>query len=201
MISTRMFIITFSLSLFILLLYTAAIESSITVVEPTPSLERYDILHAQYPQTLVCSCKQISIEHQQMIQIDYRLHQVCSSDFVNEKWLYHLYSIYQWWIERASGFGNGPAPRDFRSSSPFMFQALAAICRLSTLRIKTSLTQFYIREYSSLYLIPRVSFRSQVLLLMNNFEISTIRIFVSSMNAIADAVQVNNLLPAVNYEC
>lgn len=199
-ISTRIFALLFILSLSILLSYMAAIEFNKMVTVSSPTLEQYDFYYNHYSQTLICPCQHVSFDHSEMISIGYTLHQVCSSDFISDQWLLYLYEIYEWWRGRlhTSLHIRAPVPRDFRSLSPFMFQALSGLCVLSNRTIATGLMQFYTSKYTSLNLIARSPFRSQTLLLMNNFKTSTARKFLSSMSVIGDVIQVNNLLPSVD---
>ena len=86
-ISTRLFILSLSLSLTILLIYTAAVNIQKTVIVPNPSLDKYEQLHERYASTLTCPCTHISVKYDSFIRINYTLHQVCKSVYVTNEWI------------------------------------------------------------------------------------------------------------------
>jgi hypothetical protein len=72
----------------------------------------------------------VSIPYEQFIRIVPRYHQICSSDFVTQRWIDYLYN---------------PAmtpfyyPQDFRATASQQFQLLAILCRLSAQAIDDGL--------------------------------------------------------------
>ncbi|CAF1087905.1 unnamed protein product [Didymodactylos carnosus] len=60
LISTRLFVVCLLAALFILTVYTALIDVTITHTVASPSLEQYEKLYENYPLTLSCPCKTIS---------------------------------------------------------------------------------------------------------------------------------------------
>jgi hypothetical protein len=89
-ISTRLFIIILSASLTILLLYTSLdkVTKMISVEEPT--LTNYSQLYSTYSTALTCPCSKISVDYGKILDVNYTLHQVCSSIFVHRTWLKYL---------------------------------------------------------------------------------------------------------------
>ena len=86
-ISTRLFILSLSLSLTILIIYTAAVNIQKTVIVPNPSLEKYQQLYERYSSTLACPCTHISVKYGSFMRINYTLHQVCNSVYVTKEWI------------------------------------------------------------------------------------------------------------------
>ena len=89
-ISTRLFIFSLLVSLAILLIYTSTVTIDRIRILEQPTLDQYMQLIERHPQSLACPCTHISINHHQFLQLNYSLHQVCSSAFVSEEWLDYL---------------------------------------------------------------------------------------------------------------
>jgi hypothetical protein len=82
--STRLFIFALILSMIILLLYTSLIRVTKTVYIETPFFAQYSQLNSTYGQSPTCPCSKISINYGEFLCIEYTLHQVCSSIFVDQ---------------------------------------------------------------------------------------------------------------------
>ncbi len=190
-ISTRLFIVLLILSMTILLLYTSLVASRKTVNVQTPTLAQYEQLNLAYSQTLKCPCAKISINYRTFLRIEYTLHQVCSSVFVNQSWIDYL----------ATPMVITPLTRDFRKISPFLFQALRTFCELSNSTIADSLTQFYSRQYVSASVIPEKLFQSAMTSLVAYFKVSTTNSFLLFRSMIRDTTQANTLFSGLqtNY--
>ena len=92
-ISTRLFIFSLLVSLAILLIYTSTVTIDRIRILEQPTLDQYMQLIERHPQSLACPCTHISINHHQFLQLNYSLHQVCSSAFVSEEWQNYLHRI------------------------------------------------------------------------------------------------------------
>lgn len=118
--ATRLFLLMFAFCLVVLIIYTAQVNviRSVTVKNPTSSI--YTRLFAVYPETLSCPCSKIAIPYKEFLQVNVSYHSVCSSDFVQERWINLLdESRHQ---QRVSiEFGHTGAP---------LFRMLATFCRL-----------------------------------------------------------------------
>jgi hypothetical protein len=183
--STRIFIVSLSLSLTILLIYTSAVDVTKTVTVQAPDFNRYQQLYQQHQQALVCPCKQISINYNTFLNITYSLHQVCSSYYVTDEWI----SIF---IENPNF--QYLAAKDFLLTGTQTFQALKALCSLVEQTISISLVQFYATGYVSAVVIPTDLFRSQFETFIQQFISSTTNSFLSSLSLIRDTTQANALL-------
>ena len=89
-ISTRVFMVVFFLSFYILLIYASTTKDIKTITISHPDLQQYHRLYSKYPQTLTCSCSQISVNFGSFITIDYSLHHICNSFFVSDAWIMFL---------------------------------------------------------------------------------------------------------------
>ena len=184
-ISTRFFTLMLISSLCVLLVYTSLQTTTQVIIEPLPTLNRYEFLHTRYSQTLSCPCKRIAIQHGQLLRVDYNLHQVCSSGFVEDDWINYLagdntfVNIYD---------------LHFQVSGPFIFQALSFLCTLVHDTITFSIEQLYMTSFISPNLITSDQMEVQAQTIVKNLESSNIAEFLSFLHIIRETTQANNLL-------
>lgn len=91
-----------------------------------PSSETFEHLYNQYIDTLNCPCNQVSISYSQFIDVQYTLHPICSSDFIQQSWFRAISNI------------NRYPYVDFRSSAISFFQILRSLCELANNTIVNS---------------------------------------------------------------
>jgi hypothetical protein len=190
-ISTRLFIFFLIVSMTILLLYTSLITVRKAINVEEPPLKRYLQLYSKYSQTLTCACTQISIHYEKFLRIEYTLHQVCSSIFVDQSWIDYLANpseIIMYII-------------DFRMTSASAFQALSTFCLLINRTISDSFIEFYSRQYVSASVMPSKLFESETESLTNRFKLSMTNSFLLSLSMIQNTTQVNALFAVLktNY--
>ncbi len=184
-ISTRLFLFLLSSSLAILLLYTSLINITQTFNVKAPTITQYSQLYSTYSQTLTCPCSKISINYQTFIQINYTLHQLCNSIFVNQYWIDYL----------TNSYGNSPIiADDFRVTGSSTFQALSAFCELINQTIVNRLIQFYSTQYVSASVTSFQLFQSQSESFISQFKSTMINDFLLSLSTIRDTTQSNALL-------
>lgn len=87
MISTYVLILV---SILILFLLNSLDTKTITQTVRTPSLIDYTKLQQLYPNTLKCSCSKTIIPYQTFVSFFPILHQICTSDLINNEWLFIL---------------------------------------------------------------------------------------------------------------
>ena len=187
-VSTRVFIFGLLLSVLILLLFTSAVAVTTMVIIKTPTLDQYSLLYSKYSQTLTCPCTQISINYNTFLQVNYTLHNVCSSGFITRLWSDYLMTSYS---RDTSVFG------DFRLTGSFSFQALSAFCELVNDTLSDSLARFYSNQHFSISVTPLELFQSQTQALVRLLMSTTTNSFSSSLKMIRDTTQANGLLSAL----
>ncbi len=158
-ISTRLFIVIFSIVLAILLLYTSLITVTNSITLELPSFTQYAHLNSTYPQTLTCTYLKISINYENLVRVDYTLHQVCNSIFVDQIWMKYLVDTFE-----TNVVGN-----DFRWTSPYAFQGLKAFCDLINRTINDNLVIFNSNKYVSASVIAEHVFESDAKSLIDQF--------------------------------
>ena len=186
-ISTRIFILLFTLSLTILILYTSLVTVTKTVTIDTPSLTQYSELYSKHSQTLVCPCTQISIKYDRVLSVNYTLHQVCASFLVTEIWFNHL-SDYD--------IADRVFQDDFRVRGVQMFQALSSFCELIRQTISENMIRFYATEYVSGSVTSADLFQSQIETSTQKFRSSLISSFLLSHTVIRNTTQGNTVASA-----
>ena len=117
-IATRFYIALLTISIGILIMFTAFGTQLRTVTVQNPTQMIFQDLNSRYPNQLQCPCSRIDIPYKTFIEISYRLHPVCSSVFISETWINLLF-------DPLIGYFY---PVDFRSSASGQFQLLAALC-------------------------------------------------------------------------
>ncbi|CAF0953898.1 unnamed protein product [Adineta steineri] len=183
-ISTRLYISLFTLSLTILLLYTSFTDITKTITVAKPTLTKYEQLYSKYSQTLTCPCQHISINYEKFLSIEYTFHQVCTSIFITDEWIAHndviLHYLY--------------TSNDPRIVVSYAFQALGAFCELIESTINNSLIQFNSTQYITASVASSELFKSQVQSFIDQFKLSTTNNFLLSLNMIRKTTQGNAFL-------
>lgn len=117
-IATRFYIALLTITIGILIMFTAFGTQIRTVTVQNPTQMIFQDLHSRYPNQLLCPCSRIDIPYKMFIKITYRLHPVCSSVFTSETWINFLSNPLIGYFYQS----------DFRSSASGQFQLLAALC-------------------------------------------------------------------------
>jgi hypothetical protein len=175
----------------ILLLYTSLIRQTKTINVEAPSFVQYSHLYSTYSQTLTCPCSNISMNYDQFLHINYTLHQICSSIFLDQSWIDYLLKS----VPLENYLGN------FRSSGPSAFQALKGFCEMVNRTISDSLTRFYLQQYVSASIMSEHLFKSETNASVDRFRSSMTNNFLLSLSMIRRTTQANVLLSAMltNY--
>ena len=180
-ISTRLFILSLSLALMILLLYTSLESITKTINVKKPTRTEYLELYSKYSSTLTCPCTEISIKYGKFLHVEYKLHQVCDSIFVTNKWISSLQTGGSYWVN------------DFRWVGPNTFLFLEGLCELIQDTISNSLIQFYSTQYVTASVTSLRLFQAQTQLFFNQFNSSITNSFLLSLYMIGNTTQANHL--------
>ena len=197
-VSTRVFISMMIFCVYILLIYTSTLRLTQLVIEPTPTLDRYKFLHKWYFQTLTCPCKETTIVQENMLRIDYTLHQVCSSFLVSEEWLDFLKTVRHWYdtVGSITNILNNHQ-KDLRVFSSLSFQGLASLCKLAIEAVEYNIKQAYASRYTSRNLLSMTDLQSQTQIIVESLKSSTITQLLLSIKMIRDITQINAIASTV----
>ena len=184
-ISTRFFLLSLSVSFIVLVVYTSAVTITKSIAVPSPTLTQYSQLYTDHSQSLTCPCTTISQTYHSFIDLDFTLHQICSSALISDSWINELMDT--WRMAFVGGL-------DFRFTATFQFQALQSLCGLMNATINNGLSRFFAAEYVTLHVSPESLFTSQADSIINGFIANTIKDFARSFRIIRDSIQANGLL-------
>ncbi|CAF1607131.1 unnamed protein product, partial [Didymodactylos carnosus] len=168
--STRLYLLTFILLLFIFTFYTTLINRTLIVIIKSPTLKQYETLYEKYSETLTCSCTQISIPYEKFIYLSPIYHQVCSSQFITDKWFEY--------INDNTNYG-------------ISFETL---CQSTNQTIQESIIVFYLTQLVNDKLIPEQLFQIQINSYIQFFISTTTSTYNRSLQILEDTIQVNGLL-------
>ena len=188
-ISTRVFIILFTISLVVLTTYSSQVEVTGMVTIINPSLEQYDSLYARYSSRLVCPCRNISLPQGLFLLLHPTFHQICQSSFINPLWSNGLTSTNQ----TETMFS-----KDFRQRGPAMFNTIASLCQLAIEAIENGLLDFRTMPFVSTELLSRNEVFHRGVALIDLFITATENYLDSSLQTVRDTTQVNGLMSALN---
>ena len=87
LVATRVYLILLILILIIFLLFTCLNSETITMTIQNPTLAQIQSL----PANRICPCSRISFSYDKFVSNNVSFHQVCSSDFVSNRWISSLF--------------------------------------------------------------------------------------------------------------
>ena len=191
-ISTRSFMIIFPILLLILLLYTSLIRVTKTVTVETPTFIEYTHLNSTYPRTLTCPCAKISVNYGEFLYINYTLHQVCSSIFVDDEWIVYLDYIFASELissERSTWTGS------------YGFQALKSFCNRINETISSRSIELNSTQYVSASVVSKPIFEAETESMIDQFRSTVTNEFLLFLRMIQDTTHANALFSALqsNY--
>jgi hypothetical protein len=179
-ISTRIFILLLMLILFGTGIFLSLIDETTIITLKHPTKEQFEAL----PIDAQCSCSQISLSYGKFISLQASYHQVCSSDFVSDRWLNVINSGTNSTYFYIS---------DFRTYGSAQFQALAAFCRLSQANIEQNIALFYQNTLLSPQLLSENVLRTQTNESIDQFRSTAPNTFRAQLRLL-NQITVNNRL-------
>ncbi|CAF0892704.1 unnamed protein product [Adineta steineri] len=186
--STRFYIIIFIIILFIFTLFTTLTLETTIVTISNPTYDKYEDLYIKYSNTLKCSCQEISISYNKFINIELEYHEICSSDFISQRWIDFLF------YENISYFYQ----LDFRRSAFIQFQALKTLCQQAQLTINDSLIQFYLLEYITPQLVSLNTFTIEIESFIQIFQRTAPSFFQNFIQLFRHMTYNNQLFSAID---
>ena len=163
---------------------------SITVKTIQPSLSTYHDLVKQFPDSLQCSCSEVSIKYQSLLNITPRFHHICSSEFVSDRWIKYLY-------------GDGYLtlrfpPTDFRASATGQFQLLTSLCQLSEQTVHDSLSQLMTNDLINTQMLSSDQLDQRLQQIIDEFQFTTPNSFLNALNLIREMIGANMFMSLLN---
>ncbi|CAF1408051.1 unnamed protein product [Adineta ricciae] len=160
--TTIIYLILLTSSCSIIILLTFISPELATVKETDPSLSTYNNLYATYSQTLTCPCSSMIISHQNFITLSPIFHQICSSDFVKEEWIFLLRYV-------KTGY-NVP---DWRNRAFNKFRLLSDLCKLAKKMVAEAISHFFLQPFVVSNILSKNDFDFQINSTLTGFFRST----------------------------
>ena len=133
LIATRIYLCTLGLTVLIIAFATTFYSQTITSIEYSPSSARFTQLIHNYPSTLHCPCSKFSITYGTFVSIQIKLHQVCSSKFIEQAWIEKLFAEYNTFSLPLN---------DYRITLTFFWQIISDMCSISNRAWSNIVTNF-----------------------------------------------------------
>ena len=188
-ISTRIHFLLFIVTVFIMTFYTVFSMKNQTITIDHPSEKIFEQIRSndEYLSTLRCPCQSISIPYQSFISITFRLHQLCSSDFIDadSSWMNALY---------AAMINGQYAYDDYRRFALLHFRLLSSLCSLANDTITNAVKRFEMKELIAGQVDFSESFLTKTNDALAQLRRSTAREFVRTLNFIRSLTQGNGII-------
>ncbi|UJR38828.1 hypothetical protein I4U23_031493 [Adineta vaga] len=168
----------------------------------SPSLTDYHKLETIT--SLQCSCSRLAIRYSSFLSMEPpTYHQVCSSDFVSQRWILHMFSTNMNPPNTSLNYIE-PWPHlfDFRSIATYQFRLLASFCDLINSTVTAALEQLVSQDFVSALLLPEFQFISQITSLFEQLKQSTASTFLASLRLIRAHMHNDALMtmPSSNWQ-
>ncbi|CAF4813981.1 unnamed protein product, partial [Rotaria sp. Silwood2] len=167
LLSTRVFMVTLSLALFLILSFTAVIPQTRAITVDSPSVSDFENIANRYPDAFTCRCSQISFPYKEFFSFNPQFHQVCSSNLISEEWVSSLFNV------TTSNY----YPLDFRLTASAQFQVLSALCRIVRNIVYDALNEFSTTIFVSPRALSRTVFDTYTDTLVDQFNKTTLENF------------------------
>ena len=190
-ISTRVYLILLVCSVIILIVntFSSTVTQRITVQSPPQAMFEQLQSHTEYSATLKCSCKNITFSHDSVATIRPRIHQLCSSDFIDMlKWiglLYNEYAVFAFVYD------------DFRLFAVPQFRLLASLCSLANSTLTDELNIFNAKTFVSIQAQSQYTIEAQINASISRFRLSAPRTFVRTLDFIRQMTQGNLIVSSI----
>lgn len=186
--TTRAYLLLFTATFTILLLYNTFAQHLVTVYVQQPTEATYEHLAASFASSLQCPCSNIAIIYSSFVQsTKIRLHQICSSPFVQNAWIESIFGDGDW---------TNLAMNEFRSRGVAYFQLLQMLCKVAQQSIDGAVVFIINRIIYSSQSIPRMQLLSNVNTAITEFQRSFMFAFSTPLQCGRDSIHGNQLLTA-----
>ncbi|CAF1412535.1 unnamed protein product [Adineta ricciae] len=184
--STRLYLCLIFLSFSILMVYSSVIQQRRIIQLAEPSFETVQQLETK-GHVLTCPCAYLSINYEYLFELQANYHQVCSSEFVSERWIDYLNTI-------ADSSEDNYDNRDFRTIGSSIFHLLSSMCTLSQTTVLNALYEFNQRQLITNELLSLDIFTNQINAIIQQFQITLPNNLLSLLQLIRNLTNVNQFI-------
>jgi hypothetical protein len=168
----------------ILLLFSSLDTDIMTINFPNPSLKQYNDLQRSYSDTLECPCSTMTIQYEKFTYFSPSFHQICSSDFVTDRWI----SILKQSVTTQDRF-------DWRNQAFIHFQLLSNLCQSATTTVDDYVHRFLIESFVTSDVLTEEEFNTRLNVTLDQFLRSSIDDFNLIINTVELLTQVDQPYP------
>ena len=141
-------------SLCVLLLFMLLGIKATTMTIWNPSLKVYKGLYQAHGNLITCACSKAVISHGKLGALSPTLHQVCSSDFVDDKWIASMFYL-DFVLSGRQYFG-------WYGLSTLHFRLLSTLCELANRTVSDAVDRFNRQSFITLNVISKADFMAQL---------------------------------------
>lgn len=153
----------------------------------TPNLNEYLLLSEKYHNTISCTCNQVAIEYKTFVTVNYTLHGVCSSGFIQSDWIEYL-------VNDKNALSM--SVRDFRYQAAYIFQTLASLCNLMNTTVQQTIARFYEADYRSMTLLTESDAKLFVANTLTGIRSSSSSEFLTMIQTLSNIIHANYIFSA-----
>ncbi|CAF1424224.1 unnamed protein product [Adineta steineri] len=157
-----------------------------------PAENDYNNLFISYSKSPDCPCNKISITYKDFIEINTTFYEICSSDFVNIKWINYLFHQGDWYhYER----------RDIRARGNAYFLFLSNLYEISQVTINNAIEEFLNETFINTELITESEFNIQIENIILQLLNVTLSKFSRSLKLLRDLMNGNAFASSYFSNC
>ena len=150
--TTRLYVIIWVSIFTALFLYNVFAEETTKVTVSQPTETTFSQLYASYNTSLACPCTTVRFSFESFLNLTVRLHQICSSPFIENAWITSVFSDGDW--------SSLPA-NQFRIRGAVYFVVQRSICNMAQRAVDLSILKFLADANFNEQIVPRDQLLSQ----------------------------------------
>ena len=182
--ATRLYVILFISIFIILLLYNVLEDETVTITIQQPTQTTYEHLYSSFSSSLQCPCSQITLPYRSFVEINTRLHQICSSSFIETAWIESIYGDGDW----------STIPiNEFRVRGVAYFFVLQSLCTIAKGKTTTAGAYFFDNQIISGQVIPENQLRFQINSDIDQLRRSFASTLIELIQFVRDSTQGNHI--------
>ena len=183
-ITTAIFLILLIWLTIILFLYYVLIKELKFNRVDNPSYQKYLELYLQHSDSLSCPCRNTAIQYRKFIELNFTMHEICNSDYLNDDWIGSLPRIQTYIAFTAD------------QSFTYFFKALLTFCQSSHATVTNALDDFYWTQYISTTMTSKFLLESQMDVKVIEFISATTASYTLLLESVRRIIAANGLFSA-----
>ena len=169
-----------------ILYFSFTFSPRLVIVETkTPSLEVYERLAREHPDSLRCSCSQISIKYQSILNITTSFHPVCARNLIQELWIAYL-------LSNTDALGN--LSRAYGYAGAAQVQGIGSVCKLCRDTVRDSVSQFLSSHMINTELFSSTVLSKRIQTTISDHRVTMPQLFINTFSLIREAMVTNKFM-------